>query len=515
MANQLKMDKVQIIQGLLKLRWSYRRIERETGIHRDTVRKYDPQRAKPAEVPAGGAGECLQNQPKCPPANPRPLERCSRSNAAAFHDLIASKLGVHLEAQRIFQDLRSEHGYSGSYYSVKRYIRKLRGGQPEVFARLETAPGEEAQIDFGLGAPTLKDGRYRRPWLFKMTLSFSRHSYEEVVWYQDIQTFLRCHENAFADFGGLPRLLKIDNLKSGVLDANLFDPIIHPLYAAFAQHHGCVVLPCKVGRPEHKGKVEAGVKYTQNNALKGRRFEALDEQNAFLRHWNRTWARQRIHGTTKRQVWQLFDEGERQHLQPLPTSIFQFFEVAQRSVHIDGHIEVKGAYYSVPHRYLGMRVTVHFNGQWLKVYHEGELIAFHHAGDKGRFNTVPSHLPEHKALSQEQYTERLLERCAAIGQNTQAWARKTLTQRGPLALRVIQGVLSLRRTFPAARIDQACVQALQMSSMRYKTIKHLCEEPGSQPPAQLLLLQEHELIRPLEVYEQLLLQKTETSCSKP
>lgn len=527
MANHLKMDKVQTILGLLKLKWSYRQIQRVTGIDRETIAKYDPARAKPAKVPAGGEIPLSQNPPNCPPAPPpfneglkaegtpsrsvvtSSMARSSRSHAAPFHDLIVTKLAAHLDAQRIFQDLKSEHGYPGSYDSVKRYIRHLRGVAPQVFARLESAPGEEAQIDFGQGALTRKDSRYRRPWLFKMTLSFSRHSYEEVVWRQDVQTFLRCHENAFADFGGAPRILKIDNLKSGILDANLFEPIVHPLYAAFAQHYGCVVLPCKVGRPEHKGKVEAGVKYTQNNALKGRRFESLEAQNAFLRHWNQTWARQRIHGTTKRQVWQLFHEGERPHLLPLPAEAFQFFEVAERSVHIDGHIEVKGAYYSVPHRYLGARVTVHFNRQWIKVYHRGEVIAVHGVGDKGRFTTLPSHLPDHKALSQRQYTARLLERCGVIGPSCQAWAQKSLTRRGPLALRAMQGVLSLKRSFSPARIDQACAQALQAGSLHYKTIKHLCEESEHQPSAQLSLLQEHELIRPPEVYEQLLRQKVD------
>jgi transposase len=528
MANYLKMDKVQIILGLLKLKWSYRHIQRFTGIDRKTIAKHDPARAKSTNVPTGGETPLLQNPPNCPPA---PLdfhpdiasqgeegapsrivitnsaERPSRSHAAPFHELIATKLATRLDAQRIFQDLRSEHDYLGSYDSVKRYIRHLRGVDPEVFARIESAPGEEAQIDFGQGAPTLKDGRYRRPWLFKMTLSFSRHSYEEVVWRQDVQPFLRCHENAFADFSGAPRILKIDNLKSGILDANLFEPIVHPLYAAFAQHYGCVVLPCKVGRPEHKGKVEAGVKYTQNNALKGRRFESLGEQNAFLRHWNQTWARQRIHGTTKKQVWQLFHDGERQHLLPLPAEAFQFFEVVERSVHIDGHIEVKGAYYSVPHRYLGIRVTVHFNRQWLKVYHRGEVIAFHAVGDKGRFTTVPDHLPEYKALSQQQYTARLLQRCQAIGPNCHAWAQKSLTAREPLALRAMQGVLALKRTFSPAKIEQACAQALQVDSMRYKTIKRLCEAP--EPSTQLSLLQEHELIRPPEVYEQLIRQKVD------
>lgn len=199
MANYLKMDKVQTILGLLNLKWSYRQIQRVTGIDRETIATHDPARPKPAKVPTGAESPFSQNPPNCPPAPFRfpqdikgevtpsrivmtnSAERLSRSNAAPFHDLIAAKLATHLDAQRIFQDLKSEHDYPGSYDSVKRYIRQLRGGHPEVFARLESAPGEEAQIDFGQGAPTLKDGRYRRPWLFKITLSFSRHSYEEVV----------------------------------------------------------------------------------------------------------------------------------------------------------------------------------------------------------------------------------------------------------------------------------------------------------------------------------------------
>jgi transposase len=215
MANVLKMEKQVLIQQLLALGWSYRRIQAETGIRRETVAKYDPRRheeknfsSKPAKVPT--------DPPNCPPIN-----SFSRSHASIHDQVIRKKLGQGLHAKRIYQDLVTECAYPHSYDSIKRYVRFIKKKSPKVYARIHTPPGHEAQVDFGQGAPTLKKGKYVKSWLFKMVLCFSRHSYEEVVWHQDVETFIRCHENAFASFGGVPELIRLDNLKSGVLKANL------------------------------------------------------------------------------------------------------------------------------------------------------------------------------------------------------------------------------------------------------------------------------------------------------
>ena len=116
----------------------------------------------------------------------------SKSKAVVFHAVIIKKLEAGQSAKSIFQDLVTVHNYSGSYDSIKRYIRKLKNKHPKLYARIETPPGEEAQVDFGQGAPTLKNGRYCKPWLFVMTLSNSRKSYQEVVWKQDVETFIHC-----------------------------------------------------------------------------------------------------------------------------------------------------------------------------------------------------------------------------------------------------------------------------------------------------------------------------------
>jgi transposase len=184
-----------------------------------------------------------------------------------------------LSAQRIYQDLVDEHGFSDSYESVKQFVRKLRALHPERIYRLECQPGEEVQVDFGRGAPIEElPGKTRRSWLLRMVLSYSRKGYSEAVLRQDTETFLRCLENGLRSFGGCPLLLNLDNLKAAVLEANWFDPEINPKLADFCRHYGLHVAPCRPGKPQHKGKVESGVGYVRSNALKGRRFRTLNQK---------------------------------------------------------------------------------------------------------------------------------------------------------------------------------------------------------------------------------------------
>jgi transposase len=267
---------------------------------------------------------------------------------------------VGLSAQRVYQDLVDEHGFSDSYQSVKRFVRKLRTLQPERIYRLECQPGEEVQVDFGRGAPIEElPGKTRRSWLLRMVLSYSRKGYSEAVMRQDTETFLRCLENGLRSFGGCPLLLNLDNLKAALLEANWFDPEINPKLADFCRHYGLHVAPCRPGKPQHKGKVESGVGYVRNNALKGRRFRSLSEENLFLQYWETIIADKRIHGTTRKQVSARFEE-ERSRLQPLPESPFPSFQEARRSAHRDSYVEVQKAYYQTPPEYAVMAIVGHF-----------------------------------------------------------------------------------------------------------------------------------------------------------
>ena len=529
MANRLKMVQKELLFALFSQNWSIRKINNSLGIHRKTITQYKKEwlqkqqwnnppdtDLKNSSAKPPDSTESTQSVPfdenkvptegvvhfEVPPDSKKPV---SKSKAAAYHDIITQKLENGQQARSIYQDLVIEQEYKGSYDSIKRYIRKLKKKSPDLYARIETPPGEEAQVDFGEGAPTLKNGKYRKPWLFVMTLSNSRKSYEEVVWSQDVETFIRCHENAFASIGGVTKIIKIDNLKSGVLKAHLYEPELNPNYLAFAQHYGFVPLPCRVKKPEHKGKVESNIDYVQNNALKGKQFDSLGKQNAYLRHWNRTWASTRIHGTTKQQVQLMFME-EKQTLLPLPNSTFQFFKIGSRKVNpVDSHIEVQGAYYPIPPKYMGRRVQVHYNHKWIKVFHDQELIQHLSTVKKGRFHPDKSCFPAHKNWRQKNYVEYLMNRCAGIGPSVLEWAKLAEIQRPIRAYRSIQGVVALSKKYPASVVNAACRCAIEQRVYSYHIIKEQAEFIRMQKEIQqeIRFTQKSHYIRPPEEYQKL------------
>ena len=283
------------------------------------------------------------------------------------------------------------------------------------------------------------------------------------------------HEHAFAHFGGSVKIVKLDNLKAGVLKAHLYEPQLNPNYLAFAQHYNFVPLPCRVATPQHKGKVESNINYVQDNALKGKRFDSIEEQNAYLRIWDKTWASTRIHGTTKRQVNVMFKE-EKPFLQSLPKEPYAFFRIGDRKVSIiDSHIEVAGAYYPIPPQYMGRQVTVHFNSKWIKVYYNNKRIQFLSAVAKGRFHPDKSCLPAHKSGSQTQYVQYLFDRCSDIGPSVIKWAKLAEEERKQRAYRSIQGIISLTKKYPDATINHACQQSIEKNAFSYHVVKELAD----------------------------------------
>jgi transposase len=423
-----------------------------------------------------------------------------RSSAAAYHEVIVAKLERGLSVQRIWQDLVECYGYGHSYESVKRYVRGLkRTGR--VVGVYHSAPGQEGQIDFFRGAPTLhpESGQWRRPHVFRMTLGCSRHGYEEAVWDQRLETFLRCHENAFIDFGGVPEVIRHDNLKSGVVRACLYDPDVHDVYCAFAEHWGFVSLPTRPRNPQESGKQERSGGYVKDNALKGRRFESLDEQNAHLRRWNRTIARLRIHGTTRKQVWAHFIETEKPALKPIPAERFAFFESGTRVVHQDGHVEVRGAFYPAPVHLVGQRVRIRHDASLVKLYHDNVLVTVHVRQEPGCY--APRHRsdPAAPSASQERFMANLLGRCERVGDALKRWADEALEERGVRAIRLIQGVLRLTREHPRERLLQVAEIATTNRLFRYRDIKRLAEHAAERTtPRQLTVT--HDAIRSMDAY---------------
>ena len=354
MANHLKMAKVNTILTLHSRGWSNRRIARELGIDRDTVSRHIRAAradANAARAPTGSADPADPNAAKAPtgsadPTDPNGGEAAagSLSDCEPHRDLILAKLELGLSAVRIHQDLVEESGDQvPSYYSIRRFVRRFGEAQAErglPFRRMECEPGAECQVDFGQGAPVVQpNGRRRRPHVLRMVLSHSRKGYSESVFHQSTDNFIRCLENAFWHFGGVPKLLILDNLRAAVSKADWFDPEINPKVQSFCDHYGIVPLPTKPYTPRHKGKIERGIDYVQNNGLKGHVFEHLEAENRHLLNWEASVADTRIHGTTRQQVSKVFDDVERAALMPLPADRFPLFHEAKRSVHRDGHVD--------------------------------------------------------------------------------------------------------------------------------------------------------------------------------
>jgi transposase len=491
--NVLKVNLQQSIQVLHARGWSRRRIARELGIHRKTVAGY----LDGPKLPISTTGSETAAEPKAA-ISTAGSQGGRVSLCREFLPTITVAVTAGLSATRIHQDLVGDHGFTGSYESVKRCVRSLAQQLELPHRRLECAPGEEMQVDFGQGAWIEADGKRRRPHLFRAVLSHSRKGYSEVVWRQDTETFIRCCENAFRHFGGVTRTTIVDNLKAAVLDADWFDPNLNPKMADFAKHYGTIVLPTQPARPEHKGKIEAGVKYAQNNALKGRLFGSLAEQNLFLSEWERRVADTRIHGTVRQQVGALF-AAERPALSPLHDSLFPSFTEARRKVHRDGHVEFDKAYYSVPPEYLGREVWVRGESRVIRILnHRQEVVAAHARVEPGRFATTDAHIHAHKRSGIERGAEYWLDRCRLIGPNTAAWADGFFAHRGVYGLRALQGLVSLAKEHPVAALEQAAATAKRRGVWRLRDLRRLLTEGDT--VVQVDFLETHPLIRPLDAY---------------
>ena len=511
MANQLRMALVQSIITLHEHGWSHRRIARELGVHRETVGRYVSQSAdgsKPAgnaplgstTLATGGVEGFASTVDVSKPASNAPTG--SPSAAAAWRAIIVQKLDQGLTAQRTYQDLVGDHGYAGSYYSVRRLIKKLSGVTPMPFRRMECEPGAEAQVDFGRGAPVITpQGTRRGTWVFRIVLSHSRKGYGEVVSRQTTDEFLRCIENAFAHFGGVPRTLVIDNLRAAVKQADWFDPELNPKVQSFCRHYGIAILPTRPYTPRHKGKIERGIGYVKGNALKGHTFTSLADQNHHLLQWESQVADKRIHGTTRQQVGKLFEQAEKPALLPLPASRFELFHEALRHVNRDGHVQIKGAYYSAPPEFLGQDLWTRWDGRTVRLFDKKMAqIAMHVQQEPGRFATAAIHIRPEKISNIEKGATWLLERAGRFGPNASAWSAAMLRSRGIEGVRVLMGLLSLGNKHPWRAVDEACRIANGHGSYRLRCVRKLIERQPGEEQSLMPFITEHPIIRPVDDY---------------
>jgi transposase len=524
MSNVLTEDKKQQVIALGKLGWSLRRIEEATGVRRETASAYlktagvvvclpgwgrrapakpaigvttDPDPPKPAIEVTTDSGESPGSPG--PPNRPQPPP----SLCEAYRELIAQELSKGRNAMAIWQDLVSYHGFAAGYQTVKRFVRKLRGSEREPVGIILTAPGEEGQVDYGSG-PMVRhpeSGKYRRTRLFVLTLGYSRKSVRLLVWRSSSRVWAELHEKAFCRLGRCPRVIVLDNLKEGVLAADIYDPTLNPLFRDVLAHYAVTALPCRVQDPDRKGKVESGVGHAQKTPLKGMRFESLEEAQQYLDRWEERWADTRIHGTTKRQVAAMFAE-EKPFLLPLPLEPFRYYQYGERVVHLDGCVEVAAAYYSTPPGWIGRPVQVQWDETRVRILnpHTSELLREHMRQRPGGYRIEEEDHPKKMPLG----TAQLLRRAERAGGQISVFCNSIYQQEGPLGIRHILGVLGQIKKYGIDAVEDACAAALEMGISQYRFLRRYLERhpaPG--------LRQIDPLIRELTEYRDFIQLKTE------
>ena len=425
----------------------------------------------------------------------------SASACEAYREAIELGLSRGRNARAIYQDLVSEYGFAGSYQSVQRFVRKLRGTQvPEARVVIVTAPGQEAQVDYGTG-PMVRDPesrKYRRTRLFVMTLGCSRKSVRLLTFRSSSRIWAELHEQAFRRLGGATRIVVLDNLREGVLVPDIYDPALNPLYRDVLAHYGAVAMPCRIQDPDRKGKVESGVGHAQRTPLKGLRFESLEEAQAYLDHWEQRWADTRIHGTTKRQVAAMFAE-EKPTLLPLPLEPFRYYQYGERIVHLDGCVEVEAAYYGAPPGWIGRQVRVQWDDLYVRLLDpkNGQLLREHLRQKRGWYRIKTEDRPKRTPLR----TSQLLWRAGRAGLHVGTLCDAIHRHDGEIGVRRILGVLSLAKKYGTAAVDEACAAALEMGVREYRFVRRYLER---HPQAPLSLQQVDPLIRELVQYRDLI-----------
>jgi transposase len=391
-----------------------------------------------------------------------------------------------VRAKAAFDALRSKKpGVKASYSSVKRAYRRWLKSRPvreeDVVLRVETGAGEVAQVDFGEIRPLIDPltQKVRRAWVFIMTLGYSRHSYAEIVFDQSAETWQRLHVNAFAWFGGVPRTVVPDNLKAAVVRASFDSNDRHKLqlnrnYRTVARYYGFTVDPTPVRSPQKKGKVESFVRYVKQNWQATCTATTLPEANAELWSWLRVTAGMRIHGTTGKQPLLEFEQNEKPHLQPLPTTPFVAWTYKQAQVHLDAHVEHAGKLYSVPWQYIGQTVMLHVDATSVLIFVHEQRIATHERIYTGRRSTQEQHLPAHRHRLVERGEVYWVALADKLHPDVGTWARALMASDRELSkLRELQAAVSLLERYPPCRARAAALRASHFGNFSYQELRRI------------------------------------------
>lgn len=434
-------------------------IARDMGCHRNTVRNI---------LLVGSARETQT--------------RRKPSAFAPYRDQIKAWRDKRVSLVRMYEILTETHGLTQAYDSLRKYIKREFPRTQEAFGVQVTAPGEEAEVDFGYaglqpvnlpGEPVAR----RKTWTLVVTLSYSRVGYYEMTLDQKVSTLTAGISRAFAYFGGVPKRLKVDNLKAAVLNNQHYDLTINPEFLTWANHYGCIIVPCSPYSPQQKGKVESGVKYVLHNFFVERSFTDRQDLARQLFTWMDTYANTRIHGTTQQIPWGKLIATERACLQPLPETPHTAFDRVERIVGKNCHIFYQSNYYSVPARLIGTTVTVAISDHLLKIIASGEEVACHClSSGRGQYITTRSHVPEYKCYGETEHQKKYERKMSEIGEAAHQYFRDVLLSHDSYWFRSVRLILGLAVVYGNEAVNLSLKRALLFNVLDVSAIKRILEQ---------------------------------------
>jgi len=378
-----------------------------------------------------------------------------------------------LTADRLYRELQ-EQGFSGSYETVARYVKKhLRRQEVQAYNRYETGPGVEAQVDWGeCEEPIMEMGVERKVYVFSMVLGYSRMQYIEFTLDMTASTLMRCHLHAFSYFGGIPQRIKFDNMKTVVIE-HIEDRVqFNERFIDFANHYGFEPKAEPVCYPEGKGKVERTIGYIWSSFYTGRKFTGLSDLNNQGRRWLNEVCNVRIHGTTGERPLDRM-ELERQHLQKQRSEEYDICEIEFRKVHKDCYFSYQRNYYSVPHVYVGKTVQVKVYAEYLQVIDGGKVIAGHRIC-KGRRQYIKdeSHftgIVRRPRGAINEYRRRFLQ----YGEVGGEFMRGGLSDNHPNLYYHWRKILDLSEGYPAEAVQTALRHCVDYGAFSYSTFRNV------------------------------------------
>ena len=407
------------------------------------------------------------------------------SSVEPFREEILKWHAQGINATTMRRALHQKHGYSGSVHALYRFLNHEVAETPVATIKLEFAVGEMAQVDFGMG-PVIterKTGEILKTWIFVCTLAWSRHQYAEIVRNQSIETWLACHRHAFEWFNGVPRKMRIDNLKAAITKACYYEPTVQRSYGELAIGYSFLIDPCPVEDPRKKGRVESGVKYVKNNFVPLRDFHSVAHANEQLRAWVMSEAGNRIHGSTRERPLKLFAETEQALLQALPTMAPECATWGKAKLHPNCHVQFDYCSYSAPFALIGQTLWLEITPHAIRIYRDHELVAIHpRLFKRGDTSSVRDHLPPDAQAYLMRNPQWCLAQAKSIGPACLALVEILFGNRVLDHLRAAQGVIRLRDQYGRRRLEAACARAVSFGAPQYRAVKQILSQGLDQQP---------------------------------